>query len=138
VKTSFFHILIPILILISCTEDDTSNLTGEWDIMFSVTAGSDSYEAFGGTLTLEDNKNQLSGIIVIDIEGLFVYAELLPGGSVSRTYNLLFESYVWLTNDSISTLTLTYSGTVNNTCDFMEGIFTSGSTKIGDWAATKK
>ena len=133
-----FLYVILVLLLISCTKDETSNISGDWDILFSVTAGSDSYEAYGGTLTLADNKNQLTGSFEIDDGGLYVYTELFPGGSVSRTYKILFESYLWLTNDSISTFSLTYSGILNHTCDHMEGIFTSGSSKIGDWSAVKK
>ena len=137
-RNSFSYMSILLLLLISCTKDEKNNISGDWDILISVTAGSDGYEAYGGTLTLADNKNQLTGSFEIDDGGYYVYSELLPGGSVSRTYKILFESYVWLTNDSISTFDLTYSGILNQTCDYMEGIFTSGSSKIGDWSAVKK
>jgi hypothetical protein len=137
-KTSLFYTLILLFILFSCTKDDGSDISGEWHIIFSVPLDAESNNVVVGTLTLADNNDEITGSIVIDDDGYFLYAELLPGTTKGRTYKIVFESYSWITNDQISTFTFTYSGLINATCDFMEGVFTSGDFKIGDWLAVKK
>jgi len=134
----FFRILALILILFSCSKEEDTNISGEWDTSFAVTRGIDTLKIYSGVMTIQVDKNQITGNILFEDENSFLFTEFLPGGFLTRTHKIHFESFAWLVNDSISTLTLTYSGTVNTTRDHMVGIFTSGARKIGDWSAVKK
>jgi len=144
-KNTLHLFLILILILFSCAKDDLAIVTGTWEITFVITTDIQESPTYSGEMTLFHDYSKITGNIEIsDDLGFNAYAELLPGGFVDHNNEISFETYVWLVNDSVTTLTLTYSGTITPPSKtgpgyyIMSGIFNSGERKIGDWSAEKR
>jgi len=145
-KIQLFLFLLIVLVLYSCEKEKPINITGTWEITFVITTDIIESPTYTGEMTLfHDDDGKVTGSIEIHDElNFFAFAEILPGGFVNSRNEISFESYVWLVNDSVSTMTLTYSGTVNAPSKtgynyyHMIGIFNSGETKIGDWSAIKQ
>jgi hypothetical protein len=132
--------LIIILILFSCRKEEKINIDGTWDISFVITTDIHSFPSYKGEMILvQDDDYQVTGSIELyDDLSFYAFTEILPGGFVNSDYKIAFESYVWLSDNSISTLTLDYSGTFNAAYNHMGGIFKSGENKIGNWTADKR
>lgn len=145
-KNRLYLFLIIVLVLFSCNKEDSIFISGKWIIDVVITTDIHKFPSYYGEMILiQDENDQLTGNIELyDKFNFYAYAELLPGGFVTRNNEIYFETYAWLVNDSISTLTLTYSGTVTPPSKDgpgyynMSGIFNSGKKKIGDWSAKKR
>jgi hypothetical protein len=137
-KNLFPWILLIFLLLFSCSKESDSDISGDWYIIFSVSSESGSGKLYTGILSLIADTNQLNGTIIIDDDDFFVFSELISGISVGRSYTISFETYAWLIDERVTTLTLDYSGMINTTSELMEGVFSSADMKIGEWYAVRK
>jgi len=133
-------ILLLIVTILSCNKDEAIVIAGTWDIKFVITTDINDFPAYNGEIILvQDDDDQITGSIELhDQSGFYAYAELLPRAIRQWSNKIRFETYVWLVNDSVSTLTLTYSGTIYSPSDHMGGTFYSGESKIGNWSADKR